>query len=37
MGWGIIKYVFEMDSGVMIHIPGFIKSGSGIQKWLKRD
>jgi hypothetical protein len=26
-----MKYPVEMDSGVMIYIPSFIKSGSGIQ------
>jgi hypothetical protein len=27
-----MKYAVEMGSGAMIHIPGFIKTGSGIQK-----
>jgi hypothetical protein len=31
-----MKYVIEMGSGAMIHIPSFIKIGSGIQK-LKRE
>jgi hypothetical protein len=26
-----MKYAVEMGSGVMIYIPSFIKSGSGIQ------
>jgi hypothetical protein len=26
-----MKYAVEMDSDVMIHIPSFIKTGSGIQ------
>jgi hypothetical protein len=27
-----MKHAAEMGSGAMIHIPGFIKIGSGIQK-----
>jgi hypothetical protein len=27
-----MKYAFEMSSGAMIHIPRFIKVGSGTQK-----
>jgi hypothetical protein len=27
-----MKYAIETGSGVMIHIPSFIKIGSGIQK-----
>jgi hypothetical protein len=27
-----MKYAVEMDSGVMIYIPSFIKIGSGIQR-----
>jgi hypothetical protein len=27
-----MKYSFEMGSGAMIHIPRFMKIGSGIQK-----
>jgi hypothetical protein len=27
-----MKYAVEMGSGAMIYIPGFIKTGSGIQK-----
>jgi hypothetical protein len=27
-----MKYVVEMSSGAMIHIPSFIKIGRGIQK-----
>jgi hypothetical protein len=27
-----MKYAIEMGSGAMIHIPSFIKVGSGIQK-----
>jgi hypothetical protein len=34
-----MKYVAEMGSGAMIHMPSFIKIGSGIQKltviWLR--
>jgi hypothetical protein len=29
-----MKYAVEMGSGVMMHIPNFIKIGSGIQKLL---
>jgi hypothetical protein len=29
---GFMKYVVEMDSGAMIYLPSFIKTGSGIQK-----
>jgi hypothetical protein len=34
---GFIKYADEMDSGAMIYIPRFIKTGSGIQKLLDGD
>jgi hypothetical protein len=27
-----MKYAAEMGSGAMLHIPSFIKTGSGIQK-----
>jgi hypothetical protein len=27
-----MKYAVEMDSGAMIYVPGFIKTGSAIQK-----
>jgi hypothetical protein len=27
-----MKYAVEMDSGAMIYIPSFIKTGSGVQK-----
>jgi hypothetical protein len=30
-----MKYVVEMNSGVMIYIPSFIKTGSGIEKLLR--
>jgi hypothetical protein len=30
-----MKYAVEMGSGAMISIPGFIKIGSGIQKWIR--
>jgi hypothetical protein len=30
-----MKYAVQMASGVMIHIPTFIKIGSGIQKLMK--
>jgi hypothetical protein len=29
-----MKYTVEMGSGAMIHIPSFIKIGSGIQKFM---
>jgi hypothetical protein len=29
-----VKYAIEKGSGAMIHVPCFIKIGSGIQKWL---
>jgi hypothetical protein len=32
-----MKYAVEMGSGVMIHIPSFIKNGSGIQKLMRGD
>jgi hypothetical protein len=32
-----MKYAFEMTSGGMISIPSFIKTGSGIQKFIGRD
>jgi hypothetical protein len=31
-----MKYTAEMDSGVMIYIPNFIKIGSGIEKLMGR-
>jgi hypothetical protein len=31
-----MKYAVEMGSGTMIHIPSFIKIGSGIQKLMRR-
>jgi hypothetical protein len=33
---GIYDYAVEMGSGAMIHIPSFIKIGSGIQKFVGR-
>jgi hypothetical protein len=30
-----MKYAFEMGSGAMMHIPSFIKTGSGIQKLME--
>jgi hypothetical protein len=30
-----MKYAVEMGSGVMIYIPNFIKTGSGIQKLIR--
>jgi hypothetical protein len=30
-----MKYAAEMGSGVMIYIPDFIKTGSGIQKIIR--
>jgi hypothetical protein len=32
-----MNYAVEMGSGVMIYIPGFMKTGSGIQKLLGGD
>jgi hypothetical protein len=32
-----VNYAVEMGSSSMIHIPSFIKIGSGIQKSLKGD
>jgi hypothetical protein len=32
-----MKYAVEMDSGVMIYIPSFIKSGSSTQKLTGED
>jgi hypothetical protein len=29
---GFFNYTVEMSSGAMIHVPSFIKFGSGIQK-----
>jgi hypothetical protein len=29
-----MKYAVEMGSGAMIYIPGFIKIGSGIQRFV---
>jgi hypothetical protein len=29
-----MKYAAEMDSGAMIYIPNFIKTGSGIEKFM---
>jgi hypothetical protein len=34
---GFIKYTVEMGSDAMIYIPSFIKTGSGIQKLMRRD
>jgi hypothetical protein len=34
---GIYKLCHEIGSGVMIHIPTFIKIGSGIQKSMGED
>jgi hypothetical protein len=32
-GWeGFMKYAVEMGSGVVIYMPSFTKTGSGIQK-----
>jgi hypothetical protein len=31
-----MKYAVEMGSGVMIHIPNFVKIDSGIQKLIRR-
>jgi hypothetical protein len=31
---GFVKYAVEVDSGAMTYIPGFIKTGSGIQKFI---
>jgi hypothetical protein len=31
-----MKYAAEMDSGAMVHIPSFIKIGSGVQKLIGR-
>jgi hypothetical protein len=31
-----MKYASEIDSGAMILIPSFIKTGSGIQKLIER-
>jgi hypothetical protein len=30
-----MKYADEMGSGAMIHIPNFIKSGSGVRKLME--
>jgi hypothetical protein len=30
-----MNYAFEMGSGAMIHMPSFIKIGSGIQKLIR--
>jgi hypothetical protein len=30
----IMKYAVEMGSDAVIYIPSFIKTGSGIQKWM---
>jgi hypothetical protein len=32
-----VKYAFEIGSGVIIYVPSFIKTGSGIQKLLGVD
>jgi hypothetical protein len=32
-----MKYAVEIGSGAMIHIPSFIKIGSGIQKSIRED
>jgi hypothetical protein len=34
---GFVKYTTEMGSGAMIHVPSFIKIGSGIQNFLGGD
>jgi hypothetical protein len=34
---GFMKYIVEMGSVAMIHIPSFINTGSGIQKQLWAD
>jgi hypothetical protein len=34
---GVMKYAVVMGSGAMIYIPSFIKTGSGIQKLIRRD
>jgi hypothetical protein len=31
-----MKYAVEMGSGAMMRIPSFIKTGSGIQKLIRR-
>jgi hypothetical protein len=31
-----MKYVVELGSGAMIYAPNFIKTGSGIQKFIGR-
>jgi hypothetical protein len=33
---GFMKYAAEMDSGAMMYIPRFLKSGSDIQKLMRR-
>jgi hypothetical protein len=30
-----MKYAVEMGSGVMIYIPSFVQTGSGIQKFIR--
>jgi hypothetical protein len=32
---GFYEYAAEMGSGAMIYIPGFIETGSGIQKLIR--
>jgi hypothetical protein len=32
-----MKYAIEMDSGAVIYIPSFIKTGSGIKKLIRGD
>jgi hypothetical protein len=32
-----VKYVVEMDSGAMISIPKFAKTGSGIEKLIREE
>jgi hypothetical protein len=32
-----MKYAVEMGSGAMLHIPSFVKIGSGIQKLIGLD
>jgi hypothetical protein len=32
-----LKYAVEMGSGAIVYIPSFIKIGSGIQKFIRRD
>jgi hypothetical protein len=32
-----MKYVVEMGSGATIYIPGFVRTGSGIENLIGRD